>query len=548
MTSRRRVAVVAGGGGGIGSEVCLELARRGLAVVALDTGDDLFGNPVGDPSAETIAQRVRELGGTALASTASVTDRAALRELFAQVVDEFGSLDVVVNTAGILRFPRFLEATQDDWTAVLDVHVNGYLSVLAEALPHMVAAGYGRIVGISSGAGLARTSADGAAYGAGKRCVAAITWELAKLLPAGVCINALSPIAASRMVREILLRLSDSPDRSLDLSRMPQPADMAPAAAYMASERFGWARGQVIFSAGPELTLIAPPRLIEIVRSDAADRAATLGTVFPVVLNPAEAAQRTTGGSNPRFGDIFSQTQVTSHPRSGRTLVLCSQPHLAKQLSESLARWGREVLVVDPRSSDFDYAEACLDSALAAGPLDEFVVALGAPEFANPDALSWEQVVASSAGVGAHIVANAAWLRAAGRLCSSVRHPLRITFATDATSPAGRLAAQAIAQVARSVNDTPTNVGTQAMAVSLESAAASDLAAAADLIARLCVADDALALAGAELAVGASWLGLRSHPEPITTVSFGSTTIPEWVDSALRLTLGGAPGASATAH
>ena len=98
------------------------------------------------PTAAQTAKRIEAEGGVARASTASVTDRDAVRSLFADVVGEFGSLDIVVNTAGILRFASFLDAAEDDWRAVLDVHLNGYLNVLSEALPVMAAAGYGRIV------------------------------------------------------------------------------------------------------------------------------------------------------------------------------------------------------------------------------------------------------------------------------------------------------------------------------------------------------------------------------------------------------------------
>src|SRR5580692_12989491 len=171
---RRPAAVVTGGGGGIGTEVALELARRGIAVVAMDPGVGLQGEPLDEPTAAQTAKRIEAEGGVARASTASVTDRDAVRSLFADVVGEFGSLDIVVNTAGILRFASFLDAAEDDWRAVLDVHLNGYLNVLSEALPVMAAAGYGRL--------------------------AAVTWQLADLLPDGVALNALSPLAATRMI------------------------------------------------------------------------------------------------------------------------------------------------------------------------------------------------------------------------------------------------------------------------------------------------------------------------------------------------------------
>jgi NAD(P)-dependent dehydrogenase (short-subunit alcohol dehydrogenase family) len=535
--TRRRVAVVTGGGGGIGSETCFELARQGVAVIAMDPGVGLEGEPLHEPTAEAVADTIRASGGTARSCDASVTDRDAVRELFRDVVTEFGALDIVINTAGILRFPSFFDAGQDDWAAVLDVHFNGYLNVLAEALPIMAEAGYGRIVGVTSGVGLARTSAGGLAYGAAKRSVAAVSWELREILPAGVRVNVLSPIAASRMVRRAL-EFAGTPAKGLDLSAMPQPADMAPAAAYLASEQFGsWAAGQVVFSAGSELSVIGPPRLTEIVRSEGAvDFAAALGTVVPVVLNPAETEQRTTGGSNPRYGNVFDHAPPPlDGGGNGHVVVVADDAPLIDSLAKQLRAWTRKATFV-PAGGDFGHAEQSLTDAVAAsGPFDAVVVALGAPDGAGAGSRSWAGVVESHRGVARYLAATAAWLRAAARLSAAGGHPLRVVFATDATSPAGRTAAQALAQMARSANDTPAHIEIDAMAIGAESAAASATDALAALAARLATAADARGLRGAELAVGRGWVGIRSHPGPVATVSFGSTDIPDWVDSALRL-------------
>jgi NAD(P)-dependent dehydrogenase (short-subunit alcohol dehydrogenase family) len=119
----------------------------------MDPGVGLEGEPLHEPTAEAVADKIRASGGVARSSDASVTDRGAVRQLFRDAVTEFGALDIVINTAGILRFPSFLDAEQHDWVAVLDVHFNGYLNVLAAALPIMAEAGYRRIVGVTSGVG-----------------------------------------------------------------------------------------------------------------------------------------------------------------------------------------------------------------------------------------------------------------------------------------------------------------------------------------------------------------------------------------------------------
>ena len=105
--TRRRVAVVTGGGGGIGSETCYELARQGITVIAMDPGVGLDGEPLHEPTAEAVADKIRASGGVARSSDASVTDRGAMRQLFGDVLTKFGALDIVINTAGILRSPPF---------------------------------------------------------------------------------------------------------------------------------------------------------------------------------------------------------------------------------------------------------------------------------------------------------------------------------------------------------------------------------------------------------------------------------------------------------
>jgi NAD(P)-dependent dehydrogenase (short-subunit alcohol dehydrogenase family) len=428
---RRPAAVVTGGGGGIGTEVALELARRGVAVVAMDPGVGLQGEPLNEPTAAQTAKRIEAEGGVARASTASVTDRDAVRSLFADVVGEFGSLDIVVNTAGILRFASFLDAAEDDWRAVLDVHLNGYLNVLSEALPVMAAAGYGRIVGVTSGAGLARAAADSAHYSCAKRAVAAVTWQLADLLPEGVALNALSPLAATRMITGAATggdagRRQSGGDAGrrqsggLDLSGLPPAQDMAPAAAYLASAEAGSCRGHVIFSAGPELSLISPPRLLEAVRTErTADFAASLDTLVPVVLGPAEERQRSTGGSNARFGPVFDQPGTPGPvpgpaPASANCLVISDHAAVASSIAAALARCGMTAIDLSghpltgqpltglsapdqPASlpKGFAAAEAAVQRAAhAAGGIDAVVIAPGPFAAPGPGAASWGQMLA----------------------------------------------------------------------------------------------------------------------------------------------------------
>jgi len=619
-TGRRQVAVVTGGGGGIGTAVALELARRGVAVVAMDPGVGLQGEPLHEPTATQTARRIAAEGGVAKASVASVTDREAVRSLFAEVVAEFGGLDIVVNTAGILRFAPFLEASHDDWRAVLDVHLNGYLNVLAEALPLMVEAGYGRVVGVTSGAGLARAAADSAHYACAKRAVAAVTWQLAGLLPDGVTLNALSPLAATRMVTGGRDRAAGAgaagaageaaaggaaaggaaaggaaaggaAGAGVDLSAMPAAADMAPAAAYLAGAVA--CRGQVIFSAGPELSVISPPRLLEAVRtSQVADFAASLDTLVPVVLGSAEAQQRPTGGSNARFGPVFDSPSTPGPAPSGsgvhNCLVIADNAAIAGAIAAALARCGMTAVDVRPaQSAGFDEAERAVARAAGeAGGVEAVVIApgsfagsgrfgasggsgasgdsgrfgasggfgtsggsgapgrSGAPGGSSasgdsggsgasgasgrPGSASWQEMLAGYAGTAEAVQCHAGWLQAAVRQAVRSSRPLRVMHLADATSPPGRAAAQAVAQLARCAGLLrPGQVDVFSIAV--ETAERADHQPLAHLVARLLWSGDATALRGAELAARPGWIGVRSHPGPAATASYGTPAIPTWV-------------------
>jgi len=551
-TARRRVAVVTGGGGGIGRAAAFELAREGAVVVAMDPGVGVQGEPLGEQTAAETVKQIVAAGGTARASTISVTDGEEVRSLFQEVVGEFGSLDIVINAAGILRFSHFLEASEDDWRAVLDVHLGGYLNVLSAALPLMIKAGYGRLVGFTSGVGLARTSVAGPAYGCAKRAIAALTWQLGPLLPEGVTANALSPIAASRMVQEAMLAAGTNPN-GLDLSAMPQPDDMGPAAAYLASDAIEWCRGEVLFSAGSEISVIAPPRLMEGIRTrDVADFASALGTIVPVVLNPVEAQQNTTGGSNPRFGAIFDEagratdtTDTTDLDRQS-CVIVSDDPDLARALGGAVTSRGMRPVGIGPWRP-FDELAAQIPSGFAAiadtltrasqayGPIAAVVVVLGSQAASSrPGEPAWQELLEAHVDTIPHVIAHAGWLRAATDHASRRSQPIRITHLTDANSASGRTGAQAVAQMARSANDTPLPVQLDAFAISIETAERGDDQPLADLVARLVRADDTRAMRGAELVVRPNWIGLRSHPSPIVTVSFGGRAIPAWVDDALK--------------
>jgi NAD(P)-dependent dehydrogenase (short-subunit alcohol dehydrogenase family) len=533
-----RVAVVTGGGRGIGSAAASELARRGATVIVVDPGVGVQGEDLEEPAAAETAARIRSEGGRAVDSTVSVTERGDLEDLFRGVRRDFGSLDIAVNPAGILRFAKVADTTYADWFDVLNTHFAGFLNVLSAALPIMEEAGCGRVVGFTSGVGLARQAGDAVAYGCAKRSVAALCWALGPMLPPGLNLNAVSPIAATRMVRGPAGR--DDGPKGLDLSAMPQAADMAPAVAYLCGDQADGMRGRVMFSAGSELSLISPPRLVEAVRSEGVDHfGAALGALVPVILAPAEAVQRTGGGSNPRLGNVFDPPGPVVAGGTGRRtcLVVSDETALTEAVSAGLAGWGVDTVSRAPdRStpSGFDRAFDALERAGAAGLVHAVVVISSDRSRTEPDG-GWREVLEGHRSVLPCLIEHAAWARAAVRYSNRTGRPIRVVHLVGARSEAGRTAAQAVAQMARSISGCPSTEGVEAFSVSVETwADAAGRRVIGELAARLACTDDGRTLRGSELVAAAGWVGLRSHPAPAGTYTFGGPSIPDGAASALR--------------
>jgi NAD(P)-dependent dehydrogenase (short-subunit alcohol dehydrogenase family) len=324
----QRVVAVTGGGGGIGAAIAEELGRQGAFVVTIDPLVSVDGSEQLPSIEETTAGRIVAAGGSARATSVSVTDGDAVTDLF----EELGRHDAVVNVAGITRPTSFARGTEDDWRAVLTVHLEGYLNILRAALPIMAAAGHGRILGVTSGSGW--RAADAGAYSCAKRAVAALTWELGRHAPPGVVVNAMSPIAVTRMVTAALERAkgrSGSATGGLSLGSMPAPEELGPFGAHLVAEDLDWCNGQVLFAGGPEVAVVDPPRLLEVVRTDGVTSVAHVLDAVTAALAAAEAGQASGGGGNPRFPGVFDEAVAGDLPITAvRTcLVVVEPPDLA---------------------------------------------------------------------------------------------------------------------------------------------------------------------------------------------------------------------------
>lgn len=542
MSTRQRVAVVTGGGGGIGAGIAQELGRSGWFVVTVDPLVTLDGSERLPEPEETTAGRIVAAGGSARASSVSVTDGEAVHNLFEELVDEHGGLDAVVNVAGITRQTYFGQGSEEDWLAVLAVHLEGYLNVLDAALPIMATAGFGRILGVTSGSGW--RAADAGAYSCAKRAVAALTWQLGRQAPPGVTVNALSPIAATRMMASALERArkaGQSGGGGISFLSVADPEDLGPFGAHLVSEDFGWCTGQVLFAGGSEVAVIDEPRLIEVVRTDhVVSLARVLDEVVPGALAKAEMQQASAGGSNPRFGSIFDEeARVGDSSADVRSCVLVSdRPGLAAPVTAALGARSIRCHLVEP-ARGFDDAAKTLHAVVeAAGPIDAVVVAAAGDRPPTSPEGGWDRVLAEHRGIVEGIHTDAGWARAVADYAASAGRPIRLVTLTDASTAGGRSQAQASAQHARAAAGT-TEGRVAAFAASLEASEEVAAQSAGELTAHLLGHPEADALAGAELVVGGGWLGLRSHPRPIGSITYGGPAVPEWINGTLREIIAG---------
>jgi NAD(P)-dependent dehydrogenase (short-subunit alcohol dehydrogenase family) len=271
-----RVAVVTGSGRGIGKEIARCLASEGAAVVINDVGVSLDGRGgEGDPAAQTVKE-IEADGGRAVENYDSVSDFDAAGRIIQTAVDTFGTIDILVNNAGIIRDRSLLKMTSEDYDAVVAVHQKGTFNCARHAAPIMKDKGYGRIVNITSSAGL-RGNFGQSNYGAAKAAIMGMTFvwavELAKY---GITVNAMAPAGFTRMTEGLYQGAEPPPDQD--------PALNAPLVAFLASEQASYVNGQVLGRTGYGYTLFQTPRQIAAMWKDGGWTPAEIAEQFHNVL------------------------------------------------------------------------------------------------------------------------------------------------------------------------------------------------------------------------------------------------------------------------
>ena len=245
-----RIVVVTGAGRGLGRAHALELARQGARVVVNDLGCELDGTGGGTGPAGEVVDEIRAGGGEAVANGDDVADFAGAGRIVAGAIDAFGGLDAVVNNAGFVRDRMFANAAEDEWDAVVRVHLKGHFAVARHAAAHWrdeAKAGRpvdGRIINTSSGAGILG-SVGQAAYSAAKGGIATLTLvQAAELGRYGVTANALCPAARTRMTEGVFTEVMATPDDPGAFDAMA-PENVSPLVAWLASTASAHVTGRV---------------------------------------------------------------------------------------------------------------------------------------------------------------------------------------------------------------------------------------------------------------------------------------------------------------
>jgi NAD(P)-dependent dehydrogenase (short-subunit alcohol dehydrogenase family) len=254
-----KVVVVTGAGGGIGRDIALSMARYGAKVVVNDIGASLAGEGRNAGPAQQVVDEIRAFGGDAVASTDSVSEAASAQRIVETAVDAFGRIDCVVNNAGILRDRIFHKLSNEDWDAVLRVHLYGAYFMSKAAALHFKEQESGCLVHMTSTSGLIGNLGQ-ANYAAAKLGITALSKSIAlDMQKFRVRSNCIAPFAWSRMIGSIPTETPEEQAR-VDRIRQMTPAKIAPLAVYLASDAARDVNGQIFAVRNNEIFLMSQPR------------------------------------------------------------------------------------------------------------------------------------------------------------------------------------------------------------------------------------------------------------------------------------------------
>jgi NAD(P)-dependent dehydrogenase (short-subunit alcohol dehydrogenase family) len=272
-----KVAVVTGGGSGIGRSVALGLAAAGARMVVNDYGVSVDGREPSSAPADAVVKEIQQGGGQAVSSPESVATMAGGRAIVDKALKTFGDLHVVVCCAGILRERMIFNMSEEEWDAVIAVHLKGHFTVLQPATRHMREQKRGRIITFTSAAGL-EGSPGQPNYSAAKEGIVGLTRSTALAMAKyGVTVNCISPTADTRMTQRL-------PDERRGAATATPPEAIAPVVTFLASDRAAHVTGQVIGVRGSEITLYSHPAALRTATRDGGWTAEALAEIYDRAL------------------------------------------------------------------------------------------------------------------------------------------------------------------------------------------------------------------------------------------------------------------------
>ena len=284
MLLQGKVAVVTGSGRGVGRGIALALAREGAKVVINDVGCEVDGRGSAQDPAAQVVNEIKALGGEAVPNYDSVASFSAAENIIKTAINSFGRIDILVNNAGIVRDRSIGKMTEEDFDAVIAVHLKWSFNCGRHAIPYMRDQSYGRIINITSSAGL-RGNFGHSNYGAAKAGIMGLTlvWAI-ELGKYGITVNAMAPAGLTRMVGTMPGMEGKEPAPEMN------PELNGPMVAFLASEKAAHVNGQIFGRRGFGYTIFQQPRPLAMIFKPggltASEIAANFDAVFLEHLQP----------------------------------------------------------------------------------------------------------------------------------------------------------------------------------------------------------------------------------------------------------------------
>ena len=297
-----KVALVTGAGRGIGRGIAMLMAEHGAKVVVNDLGGDAGGEGHDVGPGQEVVDAIKAAGGEAVLNTDSVADWDAAHGMVQQALDTFGQLDAVVNNAGILRDRIFHKMSEEEWDAVINVHLKGSFNVARAAATPFRAQSSGAYVHMTSTSGIVGNYGQ-VNYGAAKLGIFALSKCIAlDMSRYRVRSNCISPFAWSRLIGTIPTNTPEEEARVEKIKQMT-PEKIAPMAAYLCSDAAEDVTGQVFGVRFNEIFLFGHPRPVRSVQRGE-------GWTPETIAEHAIPAMRPSFAELERSGDVFSWDPV----------------------------------------------------------------------------------------------------------------------------------------------------------------------------------------------------------------------------------------------